>query len=104
MGSKCAHLILIAACHQSETDPSSTMVLSEPTWLFGVLVSLSSFKLVVLAAIRGKKPRHTRGVGRVSGIVLYPVKSCRGLQLTEVGITQSGLVDTTTGLHDRYGH
>lgn len=59
------------------------------------------FKVVNMYLNQGRKPSSAKCVGKVTGIVFYPVKSMGGIQLQSVQVTQKGLKYPDEPLYDR---
>lgn len=69
--------------------------------VFAALVSLASLKLVVAKFLAYGKPKNAINSGTVSGIYIYPVKSCAAIEVDAARATNSGLMDLETGVMDR---
>ena len=69
--------------------------------VFAFLSASSLLKHVMNYLWRHRKPPEAEHVGRVSQLLLYPIKSVQGLELTEASCTGVGL--KSGNLLDRYG-
>ncbi len=59
--------------------------------LFCTFTALSGVKLAALMHMYRQKPKNAKLVGKVADINLYPIKSCRALQLQSANCTHAAL-------------
>ena len=71
----------------------------------GALTFLTiSFAVKLLLSVFGKKekPKHAEYVGKISRLVIYPVKSMKGVDVDAASCSQRGLVSSDGNIFDRY--
>ena len=67
--------------------------------LFPALFAGAAAKFAALYWLSTQRPKGLTNVGSVSGLVIYPIKSCRGINVQEAVIGQNGL--EVEGVKDR---
>lgn len=72
---------------------------SEMEILIGLVLG-TVLKFTVSWWMRRRREKFFEKVGRVSKLYFYPVKSCKGIQLTEGECTKYGV--KFNGVYDRY--
>lgn len=73
---------------------------AESVQLFGFLVTASLLKQWLLRWLKQQEDNMFVHVGTLSNLILYPVKACKPVYLTEAGTTYFGL--TSQGVSDRF--
>ena len=68
--------------------------------IFVGLILAATLKYGASWWMRQKRNVLFEKVGQVSKLYIYPVKSCKGIQLSEGGCTKYGIEHH--GIHDRY--